>query len=426
MFGLDLLQETEIFQPREDLLARGEAVDAVQFLRKLHRAFRQSAQVIFVADERETALLIEHADLWQIVPPAHLEVVEVMRRRDLHRARAFFRIGIFVGDDRNPASHQRQDHVLADQARVALIVRMHRDRGIAEHGFGTRGGDHDEGRGVVGTESFAFQRIAQIPETAFDLDLLHLEIGNRGQQLRIPVHQPLVFVDQAFAMQFDEHLHDGARQAFVHGEALARPVAGGAKPLQLIDDEASALGLPLPNALEKFGAAQLAPAGLLALHQLPLDHHLGRDPRVIGARLPQHITSAHPLEAAEDVLQGVVERVPHVQRARHIGWRYHNGERPGIAALGPPGLERPAFLPNAGHAAFDIGGLVVFLNHQDAIMAMDRARKPPERAKSTRPARSKAKIKPDVVAESGPAIGPWESRGREPVSTSLENALASA
>ena len=53
---LDLLQEAEIFQPRHDLLARGEAVDAVQFFRKLRRAFRQAAQIVLVVDEREAAL----------------------------------------------------------------------------------------------------------------------------------------------------------------------------------------------------------------------------------------------------------------------------------------------------------------------------------------------------------------------------------
>ena len=272
------------------------------------------------------------------MPPADLEIVEVMRRRDLDRARAFFGIGIFVGDDRNAAADQRQDHVLADQMRVAFVVRMHRDRGVAEHGLGPRGGDHDEGRGIVGIEGLAFQRIAQIPEAALDLDLLHLEIGNRGQQLRVPVHQPLVFVDQPLAMQLDEHLDDGARQALVHGEAFARPVAGGAEPLQLVDDDAAALGLPLPDPFEEFGAAHLAPARLLPFHQLPLDHHLGRDAGVIGAGLPQHVAAAHPLEAAQDVLQGVVERVPHVQRARHVRRRDHDRERPRRRAA--PGARR--------------------------------------------------------------------------------------
>ena len=115
VFGSILLEEAELLQPRHDQLARGEAVDAVQFLRELRRAFRQSAQIVLVVDQREAALLIEHADLRQVVPPADLEIVEVVRRRDLDRARALFGIGIFVGDDRDPAADQRQDDVLADQ-----------------------------------------------------------------------------------------------------------------------------------------------------------------------------------------------------------------------------------------------------------------------------------------------------------------------
>jgi hypothetical protein len=46
--------------------------------------------------------------------------------------------------------------------------------------------------------------------------------------------------------------------------------------------------------------------GLLPLHQLALDNHLGGDAGVIGAGLPQHVAPAHTLEAHEDVLQGIV------------------------------------------------------------------------------------------------------------------------
>ncbi len=77
-----------------------------------------------------------------------------------------------------------------------------------------------------------------------------------------------------------------ARQPFVHRKAFARPVAGSPKSLELVDDDAAAFGLPLPDALKEFGASHIAPRGLLPLHQLPLDHHLGRDSGVIGAGLP--------------------------------------------------------------------------------------------------------------------------------------------
>ena len=62
------------------------------------------------------------------VPLADLEIVEIMRRRDLHRARALLGVGIGVGDDRDQASDERQLHALADEMPVALIVRMHGDR----------------------------------------------------------------------------------------------------------------------------------------------------------------------------------------------------------------------------------------------------------------------------------------------------------
>ena len=235
-----------------------------------------------------------------------------------------------------------------------------------------------------GIEGLALDRIAQVPEIALDLGLLHFEIGDRGQQFRVPVDQPLVLVDQAFAVQFDEHLHDRARQALVHGETFARPVAGGAEPLQLVDDDAAAFGLPLPDPFEEFGAAHVATARLLPFHQLPLDHHLGRNAGVVGAGLPQHVAAAHPLETAENVLQRVVERVAHVQRAGDVRRRDHDGERCCVLAFGPAGLERAARLPDGGHAAFDIGGLVVFLDHDNAVESGGRFGPQPHPASGAR------------------------------------------
>src|SRR4029450_1884936 len=60
----------------------------------------------------------------------------------------------------------------------------------------------------------------------------------------------------------------------------------------------------------------------------------------------------------------------HMQRARHVRRRDHDGERRGVFSLWAAGLERAALLPDQGHAAFDIGGLVVFLDHGTAIGMM--------------------------------------------------------
>ena len=206
---LDLLDEARRLEPLDDPLARREAVDAVQVAasRRVRASRRQPLEEGRVVAQIELRLDVEDVDLRQVVPPADLEIVEVVRRRDLDRAGALLGIGIFVRDDRNAPADQRQDRVLADQVAVALVVRMDRDGGVAEHRLGPRRRDDD-----VSVVS-AFDRIFDVPERALDLDLLHLQVGDRGQQLRVPVDQPLVLVDQVLPVEVDEDLEHGLATA---------------------------------------------------------------------------------------------------------------------------------------------------------------------------------------------------------------------
>ena len=133
---LDLVEEPRGLEPLDDLLARLEAVEAVQRQRLVElRRGRHALQELDVAVEVELPLDVEHVDHREMVALADLEVVEVVGRRDLHRAGALLRIGIVVADDRDAAADQRQHRGLADQVLEALVVGMHRDRGVAEHGL---------------------------------------------------------------------------------------------------------------------------------------------------------------------------------------------------------------------------------------------------------------------------------------------------
>src|SRR5262245_20232981 len=136
---------------------------------------------------------IEYVDQRQAVPAPDLEIVEVVRGRDLHRAGAFFWIGVFVGDHWNTPTDQRQDRRLANQMLEPLVLRVHRDGDVAQHGLGPRGGDDDE-------FARAFDRIYDVPELALGLDLLHFEVGDRGLKLGVPVDEALVLKDQAIAV----------------------------------------------------------------------------------------------------------------------------------------------------------------------------------------------------------------------------------
>ena len=71
----------------------------------------------------EPAVGADRDDLLEPVLAADLEVVGVVAGGDLQRPGAELGVDVLVGDDRQAATDQRQDAVLADQVAVALVVR---------------------------------------------------------------------------------------------------------------------------------------------------------------------------------------------------------------------------------------------------------------------------------------------------------------
>ena len=106
-----------------------------------------------------------------------------------------------------------------------------------------------------------------------------------------------------------------------------------------------------------FSRPIVAAARLLPLHHLALDHHLGGDAGMVGARLPEHVAAAHALEADQDVLERVVERVAHVERAGDVRRRDDDRVGLGAAPLGAgPALKAPASSQRGIDAALDSAG----------------------------------------------------------------------
>ncbi len=278
---------------------------------------------------------------------------------------------------------------------------MHRDRGVAQHRLGPRGGDGypfaclfalgvhhrifeviEVPVGVLGQdlgERRRVERRAVVPrpfERALGLDLHDLEIRDRGLKLGVPVDEPLVLVNEPLAIELDEHLGDRARQALVEREALAAPVAGGAEALELGHDRAAQFRLPRPDPLDERLASHGAAVRLLPLHELALDHHLRGDAGVIDARLPQHVAAVHAPIAAENILKRVVERMAHMQVAGDVRRRNDDAERLRLRPVGPAGPEGARFLPKRGGAAFRRGEVKGFVHH--GILVCDAVGDAPE------------------------------------------------
>ena len=351
----------------------------------------EALEEIDIALERHSPLRVENIDRSHalgLVPLADFEIVEVVRGRDLDRAGALFRIGIFVGDNRDQATDQRQPNALADQMLIARIVRMHRDRRVAQHRLRPRGGDgqpfaglfallvHDRIFEVVEVAVWVFGQdlgerrrverravVARPFEGALGLDLHDLEVRDRGLELGVPVDEALVLVDEPLAIELNEHLGDRARQALVEGEALAAPVAGGAEALELGHDRAARFGLPRPDALDERLAAHRAAVRLLPLHEHAFDHHLRGDAGMIDARLPQHVAAVHAPVAAQDILKRVVERVAHMQIAGDVRRRNDDAKRLRLRPVGATGPEGARLLPKRGGAAFRRSEVERFVHH---------------------------------------------------------------
>ena len=164
-------------------------------------------------------IVIHHIDLRKVMALAHLEVVRVMSRRNLNRACTKFLVYIIIRYDRNLPVHQRKDCLLAYQVFVTFIIRMYRDRGIAQHRLGTGGGYFQTGIA-------AYDRILNVPEVSVLLFMLYLRIRERSLAHRTPVDDSGSSVNISFFVKFDEHFLYCLGASLIHGKALSVPVAG--------------------------------------------------------------------------------------------------------------------------------------------------------------------------------------------------------
>ena len=259
---LDLHQVPALFKVRHDVLPALEALLAA----------------VLAAVLVDVALFVEHLQDGQVMPLAHLEVVGVVGGRDLHRASAELHLAVFVAHDGDLPVHQGQDHRLADDGLIPLVLGVHRDGCIAQHGLGS-GGGHGDGIGLVGSV------VADMPEMALLGLILHLGVGQGGLAVGAPVDDPITPIDELLVVQGFEHLDHGLVAALVHGEPLPLPVAGGAHLPKLLHDGGAVLFPPLPGALQKTLPANIL-LGETLLRQGFHDLHLGGDGGVVGPREP--------------------------------------------------------------------------------------------------------------------------------------------
>ena len=99
--------------------------------------------------------------------------------------------------------------------------------------------------------------------------------------------------------------------------------------------------------------------------QLALDHDLRGNAGMVGARNPGGVETRHAVVTRQAVHDGLVERVPHVQRAGHVGrWQLdaevvatRGSVQTGLARAPATGHTIAAFFPFGAPMGFQGSGL---------------------------------------------------------------------
>ena len=341
LVGLDLDEVAALLQVGDDGLAAGEAIHPLVAGEGVHRA-----------------VVVHHVHLREVVPLAHGEVVGVVGGGDLDHTGAELLLHVVIEDDGDLAVRQRQEHLLAAEVGVARVGGVDGHGGVAGEGLGAGGGDGDE------LALAPHDGIADVPEGALVGLVLHLVVRQGRAASGAPIDDVVAAVDEALVVEVAEDLGDGGGEALVHGEALTPPVGGVAEHPLLVDDGAAVLPLPLPHAVDEGLPAEVL-AALALLAQRLLDDILRGDARVVGAGDPAGVVAAHAVPTHKDVLDGLVQRVAHVEDAGDVGRRDHHGI--GLAPARGVVMEAAMLLPPGIPLGLD-GLRVVVLVHHGSIL----------------------------------------------------------
>ncbi len=245
--------------------------------------------------------------------PGNLKVIHVMCGRHLERACSELPFHIRIKDDRNRDIHKRQGDGFLRQAVKSLVIRMHCNRGIAKHCFRT-------GRGHHQVTIARAERIADIVELAVRWFVLHLKIGKRGMTSGAPVDNIIALIDQSLVIETGKDLTDRARQSLVHCESFSIPITRRPQPFELVYNLTAGFLAPFPDPFYEFFSPDVMPFCSI-FGKLTLHHVLGGDSGMVCSGKPKRVHSLHPPVPDQDVLEGVVQCMAHMQNACDIGRR---------------------------------------------------------------------------------------------------------
>ena len=306
-------------------------------------------------------VVVHHLDLLQLVTLTYQEVIGVVRGGDLYATGTKADLHIVIGNNGDLSANHGQNEGLADEVLHILILGVHGNGGITEHGLGTGGGNLHEA-------VLALDGILDMPEVAGLILVLDLGVGKSREASGTPVDDTVATVDQTLFIQVDEYVANRLGAALVKGKSLTGPVAGGAQLLELTRDASLVFILPLPYSFQELFASEIVAGKSLLLAESLLYLDLSGDAGVVGAGDPQGVKALHALVANQNVLKGLVQGMSHVKLTRYVGGRNDHREMLGVVldVGGKIPLLAPVLVNSVLKLAGGVGfGQLVVLIHKE-------------------------------------------------------------
>ena len=267
------------------------------------------------------SVIIEDVDARQVILFTQHVVVHIMGRGYLQATGTELDVYIIVLNDRNHASYQRNNHLLALQPSILGVIRIDTHGSISHDGFGTGGSNH-----CITSFGVTFYHVLQIVQLAVFFLVDNFLVTKSSQRLRVPVHHADTTVNQTFVIQVDKDLEHAFTAFLVHSKSRTVPIAGSAQLAELLQDDATVFIGPFPGVLQELVAGKVC---LLDALCGKLVHHLGlgSNGSMVGSRHPAGILAFHAGTAYQNILYGIIKHVSHMQHTGDVWRRNDDGVR---------------------------------------------------------------------------------------------------
>ena len=303
--GFYFFQQSGSFEVLLDLLTNIETVHT-----DIHTgSFAQCTVVIENIDTRQVVFFTQHI------------VVYIMGRGYFQTTRTEFDVYIIILNHRNDTVYQRNDHFLSFQPFVLRVVRIDTHSRITHNCFRTGCCNNR-----VATFRITFYLIAEIIQFSMFFFVDDLFVRKGSQRFRVPVHHTDSAIDQSFIEQINEYFDNAFATFLVHSKGCTIPVAGCTELAKLFEDDTSMFVRPVPGMFQKFVTGQVGFLDTLR-GKFVYDFRFSGDGSMVSSRHPAGIFAFHTGTANQNILNGIIKHMSHVQHTGDIRRRDDDGVR---------------------------------------------------------------------------------------------------